>query len=183
MDFWKDAGPILLAGFVVASLMYALKVVSFRAWARSAKKAEELAEEARRQALDAAPKCVCGELATECMPQLRRSRGALDLLREWFAMPPRYRRVVETGGALCLCSSHAHVADALLDHFIHARIRAAFTKAYSEVAIDVAGFEQERLMVQLSESLTDNQKRATRKSVSTLRVLPKTGTEADGEQQ
>jgi hypothetical protein len=123
------------------------------------------------------PRCLaCGDPATECMPSIERSRGARDWLRELFAMPPRYRRVVR-GELPSLCRSHAHVADAMVDEFLHNRVRGAFTAAYTKVAVEAAGFEKEFLQKQLTESLTEDQKRAAKRAGATVTRLLKT---ADG---
>lgn len=109
------------------------------------------------------PKCgACGDPATEPMPSIERGRGAHDWLRELFAMPPRYRRVVKTDTP-ALCRSHAHVADAMVDEFLHNRVRGAFTSAYTKVAVEAAGFEKEFLTKQLQDSLTDDQKKAAKR--------------------
>jgi len=110
------------------------------------------------------------------MPSIERSRGARDWLRELFAMPPRYRRVVR-GEVPTLCRSHAHVADAMVDEFLHNRVRGAFTAAYTRVAVEAAGFEKEFLHKQLTESLTEDQKRAAKRAGATVTRLLKT---ADG---
>lgn len=123
------------------------------------------------------PRCIaCGDPASECMPNIERSRGARDWLRELFAMPPRYRRVVR-GELPTLCRSHAHVADAMVDEFLHNRVRGAFTSAYTKVAVEAAGFEKEFLQKQLTESLTEDQKRAAKRAGATVTRLLKT---ADG---
>lgn len=186
MEFWMQVFPIALVIFLLGPILFLAKklfaLVSKKEKDRLNREKAE-AEEAQRLAYEAAPKCICGELATESLPMLKRSRGAINFFREWFAMPPHYRRVVDKEAPLALCRSHAHVADAMLDHFIHS-VRASFCETYSGVAIKAAGFEQEKLMAQLNESLTEAQKRASRKVVAPLRVLPKTGTDSDaGEQQ
>lgn len=104
----------------------------------------------------------CGDPASEPLPSIERGRGAHDWLRELFAMPPRYKRVVR-GDYPSLCRSHAHVADAMVDEFLHNRVRGAFTAAYTKVAVEAAGFEKEFLTKQLSESLTEAQQREQRK--------------------
>jgi hypothetical protein len=113
---------------------------------------------------------VCADPATEAMPSIARGRGAKDWLRELFAMPPRYKRVVKNF-VPSLCSSHAHVADAMVDEFLHNRVRGAFTAAYTKVAIEAAGFEKEFLQKQLGESLTEDQKRAQKKAVIKTNVV------------
>lgn len=166
------------AGFVV--LFWMVKTIVFRLWDGQRMPPavrQALDEEAQRAILDASPKCICGELATQPMPILSRSRGASNYLREWFALPPRYRRVVDHLAQPMLCASHAHVADAVLDHFVHHRVRAVLSEAHAKVAVEAAGFETEGLLQRIADGLTDRQKRTTRGPVSPVRVLPRNGTE------
>lgn len=103
-------------------------------------------------------RCVeCGKPATEPSPLLKRGRGSS--VRDYFTMPPRYRRVIDREAPLCYCSSHAHVADAELTAFAAVEVDAAFKRAYAEVARKVAAFEQEGLADRVRDSLTDAQKR------------------------
>lgn len=141
---------------------------------------------AYRPELEEAPRCVCGRQATTRGPKIERGRGAYDWLRELFALPPRYKRVVPITGPLTVCDSHAHVADSLVEEFIHVRVRGMLTKAYREIATEAAAFEQEMLAKLLAESLTDEQKRelkreAARKNntnvVPMIPPAPKTGSE------
>ena len=126
------------------------------------------------------PRCLaCGDVASEPMPAIERSRGARDWFRELFAMPPRYRRVVRRDIA-CLCRSHAHVADAMVDEFLHNRVRGAFTAAYTRVAVEAAGFEKEFLQKQLTDSLTEDQKRAAKRAGATVTRLLRTAAGAGG---
>lgn len=126
-----------------------------------------------------APRCVCGAVAVEPTPTLQRGRGTV--LRDLFGLPPRYRRVVPRGAALVWCSSHAHVADALLAEFCAAEIRAAFSKAYAAVAARAAVFEQEDLPRRVLESLTDEQRRAAKRAgaPTSLRAVTRTGTDPE----
>lgn len=182
MKPWNEVASIayLAVGFVM--LIWLAKAIVFRLWDRPGMPADvrrAIDEETHRALLDASPKCICGEQATQPMPILNRSRGASNYVREWFAMPPRYRRVVNPMGLPMLCASHAHVADAVLDHFIHNRVRAVLSEASARVAVEAAGFEQEGLLQKIADGLTDRQKRTTRGSMSPVRVLPRTGTETD----
>lgn len=135
-------------------------------------------EEAVRALNDAMPKCVCGEQATEPAPHLRWNRGALDWLRTVFAAPPRFKRLIDPMTPPTLCKHHARVADSLLDDWLF-RTRSRYSEMNAKVAIEAAAFEQEVLVKLLSESLTDSQKRAMRKSTtSPLRVVnTRTGTD------
>lgn len=135
-------------------------------------------EEAIRALNDALPRCVCGEPATDPAPQLRWDRGAFDWLRSIFAAPPRFKRIIDHMMPPTLCKHHARVADAMLDEWLFKQ-RSRYSEINSKIAIEAATFEQESLLRQLSESLTDSQKRAMRKSSSPpLRVVsPRTGTD------
>lgn len=173
MDFWETYG----AG--IGSILIVMTII--RVWRDRTKKQTKLevttAEDAARAAYDALPKCVCGELATSPAPVLKRTRGAWDWLRTHFAAPPRYSRVTDLMRPAVFCASHAHVADALLDQFIF-RIRSGYSELNARVAAEAAAYEQEALLRSVNESLTELQKRATRKAPATIRVLPmKTGTD------
>jgi len=110
---------------------------------------------------DVRPRCVCGDLATDPGPSLRRTRG--DWLRSIFAAPPRYRRTVEALSEPVYCRSHAHLADVLLDQFIY-DLRAKQAAQNAAIASSAANFEQEGLRKLIVDSLTDDQKRAARKA-------------------
>jgi hypothetical protein len=141
----------------------------------------KIQEEIARAELEARPKCVCGELATEPMPMLKRSRGALDWLRSVFAAPPRYKRMIDRMQPPAICRYHADSADAMLDEWIF-KTRARYADLNTKTAIEAASFEQEALAAQLSNSLTELQKRATRKpTAQNLRVLPAVRNGTDGE--
>ncbi len=98
---------------------------------------------------------VCGLPATQVMPKIERGRGAWSWFRELFALPPQYKRTVPAFRPPTLCDSHAHVADAHVEEFIHVRVRGKLTEAYREIAKEAAVFEQETLAKLLTESLTD----------------------------
>ena len=173
MDFWQNYGLGFL-GLIVIMLIA-------KVWRERTKKPTKqevvIAEEVARAEYDSLPKCVCGELAKYPAPILKRDRGAWDWLRTHFAAPPRYKRVTDLMQPPVLCSSHAHVADALMDQFIF-RIRSGYSEMNAKVAAEAAGFEQEALIKCVGDSLTEMQKRATRKTTATIRVLPmKTGTD------
>jgi hypothetical protein len=180
MKAWNDATTTWYMAIGFVTLAFGAIWVIKRLWENprippDVRRAME--DDAQRAAYEASPKCVCGELAVEPMPTLSRSRGASNYIREWFAMPPRYRRVVSPIAPASLCASHAHVADAMLDHFIHHRVRAVISEASAKVAVEAAGFEQEVLLQKIRDSLTDRQKRTTRSSMTPVRVLPHTGTD------
>lgn len=179
---YNDVASIayLAIGFVV--LAWIAKAIVWRLWEGQKMPPDvrrAMDEETQRAFLEASTKCVCGELATQPMPRLSRSRGASNYIREWFAMPPRYRRVVDPLAPPMLCASHAHVADAALDHFVHHRVRAVLSEAAARVAVEAAGFEQEGLLQRVAESMTERQKRTTRGRALPIHVLPRTGTEPD----
>jgi hypothetical protein len=166
MDNWQNIGPgaILLAGVVIF-----LGVLLNRL--RKPIKIEVMeAEERLRAEHDAAPKCVCGELARFPAPVLQRDRGGWNWLRNFFAAPPSYRRVVDMMQPSVFCQAHAHVADAVMDQFIF-RVRSDYSALNARIAADAAGFEQESLLRLVGESLTENQKRATRRTTAPIRVL------------
>lgn len=140
------------------------------------------------------PRCVCGELATHVTPKLVRKRTSW--VRSFFAMAPRYKRVVPPTSYLFglweldipiedlgLCQTHAHVADAMMDKFIYQDVRAMQADTNEKIAIKAAGFEQEALLEQIKASLTDNQKKAARRGQSSgqVRLLTKTGTDGPTE--
>ena len=173
MDFWQDYGLGVLGLIVIVFI-----VNLWRGRAKKPTKVEvSLAEEMARAVYDSLPKCVCGEIARHPAPVLKRDRGAWDWLRTHFAAPPRYKRATDAMQPPVLCASHAHVADALMDEFIF-RIRSEYSGLNARVAAQAAGFEQEALLKCVGDSLTELQKRATRRSTATIRVLPmKTGTD------
>lgn len=173
MDFWQNYGLGLVA---LITVILGVKVA--RARIKTPSKNEVIAaEELARVEYESLPKCVCGEVAKFPSPILKRDRGAWDWLRTYFAAPPRYKRTVDLMNPPVFCSSHAHVADALVDQFIF-RIRSEYANLNSRIAAESAGFEQEALARCVGDSLTELQKRATRRPTAPLRVLPtKTGTD------
>jgi hypothetical protein len=167
MDFWQNTGPglILLAGVVIFLTTLLRRL-------RNPIKIEVMqAEERARADYDAAPKCVCGEVARFPAPVLKRDRGGWNWLRNYFAAPPSYRREVDMMQPAVFCQAHAHVADAVMDQFIF-RVRSEYSALNAKIASDAAGFEQEALLRMVGESLTELQKRATRKVAAPIRVLP-----------
>lgn len=113
------------------------------------------------------PTCMCGEPATKPMPRIKRSRGGYDLLRQFFAAPPRYKRVETLGkfGVKELCDVHAHVADAKIDEFLYVRIRGILSETNARLAVETAAFEKEGLVKALQEALTEKEKRMARQLV------------------
>lgn len=175
MDFWQTYGVAFLVVGVLAILIRFI-VKRFTGPTDVEIAAAEQAE------YDALPKCVCGEIARLPAPMLKRDRGAWDWLRNYFAAPPRYKRVVDMMQPAVFCAAHAHVADAMMDQFIF-RIRSEYSNVNAKIAADAAGFEQEALLKQVADSLTDSQKRATRKTPAPLRMLvARTGTDDDAGQ-
>ncbi len=180
MDFWINYGPglfiiggvLVFFGVLVRRLKHPIKIELMQA------------EDRARAEYEAAPKCVCGEVARFPAPVLKRDRGGWNWLRNYFAAPPSYRREVDMMQPPVFCQAHAHVADAAMDQFIF-RVRSDYSALNMKIAADAAGFEQESLLRLVGESLTDNQKRSTRKVTAPLRVLPmKTGTDdSNGETQ
>jgi hypothetical protein len=169
MERFNDIGPVLLAVFAIGFIVF----VAMRLKAKS--HVTIPVEEQERIAFEAAPKCVCGEVATHPTPRLQRSRGSW--IRKFFAAPPSYRREVDPMARPALCEPHAHVADSLMDRFIFG-VRQEHATLNAKIAQDAAGFEQEALLNMLRESLTDKQKRAQRLPVPiSIRALPKNGTD------
>jgi hypothetical protein len=137
-------------------------------------------EERERAALEALPRCACGELAKFPAPVLMRDRGTWDWLRNYFAAPPRYKRTINMMLPPVFCQAHVHVADALMDQFVY-RVRSEYAGLNSRTATEASAFEQETLARLVAESLTDLQKRASRKPLAAVRVLSaKTGTDETG---
>jgi hypothetical protein len=176
MDFWQTYGT----GFFLAAFVLVVGLILMNRAKHPVKLEMMRAEEEAREAYEAAPKCVCGDIARHPAPVLERTRGAWSWLRNIFAFPPSYRRTVDLQHPPVFCTAHAHVADAMMDQFIF-KIRSEYSNLNAKLAADAAGFEQEALLRAVSESLTDTQKRTTRKSPALVRVLPvRTGTD-DGE--
>jgi hypothetical protein len=110
-------------------------------------------------------RCPCGEEATHPSPTMARSRG--DILRSLFGAGPRYRRTVEALGIPVYCRSHAHLADVFMDKFIYG-VRTEQAETHANIAVRAANFEQEGLQKMILESLTDDQKRASRRPLSNV---------------
>src|ERR1700677_1026636 len=172
MDFWNNYGLVFAVAAVV--IVMALRI-RWRVKNRKPGTTLMTAEETARLDWELVPKCVCGDLATEPAPILQRTRGAYDFMRKYFAAAPKYKRVIDLMKPPAFCRAHIHVADAKLDQFIFG-VRKEYAELNSKVSADAAAFEQEFLRNLVADSLTETQKRATRKSVAPLRVLPqKTG--------
>ena len=173
MDFWTSYGLWVVTVGVVIGLGLRIR---WRAQKRKPSGEVMTAEESARLEWELVPKCVCGEMATEPAPLLQRTRGAYDFLRKYFAVAPRYKRVIDLMKPPAFCKTHVHVADAKLDQFIFG-VRSKYAALNSDVSAEAAAFELEALRNLVADSLTDTQKRAQKRS-STLRVLPqKTGTD------
>jgi hypothetical protein len=173
MDFWNSYGLALVAVAAVVVLVLRIR------WRVKNKPGTALlsVDETARGDWELVPKCVCGEVATEPAPILQRTRGAYDMMRKYFAAAPKYKRVIDLMRQPAFCKTHVHVADARLDQFIFS-VRSEYAALNSKVSADAAAFELESLRNLVADSLTETQKRATRKSVAPLRVLPqKTGTD------
>jgi hypothetical protein len=172
MDFWQTYGTGLLA---LAAIVF---VVARIIWNQKSKLPKGvIPEEQAKLDYELVPKCVCGAVATRPAPILRRTRGAYDFLRNYFAVAPRYKRIIDPMQTPEYCEQHAHTADAKLDQFIFA-VRSKYAALNAEISAEAAAFEQESLRNYVAESLTDLQKKFLRKPASTLRVLPpKTGTD------
>jgi len=173
MDFWTS--PSVMLAIAVGALIL-IAVLASRRRASSTIEAER-----ERLATEAAPKCVCGEVASDPAPQLKRGRGAWDYLRSLYGAPPRYSREIDHMRPPVFCRAHVHVADAKLDEFIF-NVRSDYSKLNADIAARAACFEQEHLLRHVADSLTEKQKRASRStSVSPpLRMVQRTGTEDEG---
>lgn len=119
-----------------------------------------------------APRCVCGEPATDPAPVLKRSRS--DVLRSYFGAPPRYKRAVDHMAVPAYCRSHAHLADVLLDRFVY-DLRAEQAATNASIAAKAANYEQEGLAKQIVESLTDDQRKASRRPSNVTRLVQNGG--------
>lgn len=174
MDFWTN--PYVLIGLAIIAAVGLIIVGRRRPPLVIAMEAER--ERVVSEATAAsAPRCVCGEIATDPAPMLRRGRGAWDWLRNLYGAPPRYTREVDHQRPPIFCRHHMHVADAELDKFIFG-VRSDYSKLNAEIAGRAAGFEQEHLQRLVAESLTEKQKRATRSvSAAPIRMVSRTGTE------
>lgn len=173
MDFWTN--PSLLVPLAVVVIL-AVALLQGRRGRRPGP-----AEEADRARADSAPRCVCGEPATDPSPILKRDRGAWDWLRNYFGAPPRYRREIDGMRPPAFCRSHAHVADEMLLQWVF-ETRAKYSALHVEVASGAAGFEQEHLLAKVQASLTEKQKRAVAKQLAprVVSIARATGTE-DGD--
>ena len=174
MDFWQEYWLVFVA-IVLGIAAYKMKK------SKPPTKMEVIAtEEVIRAEYEALPKCACGEVARFPAPVLTRDRGTWDWLRSYFAAPPRYKRTINMMLPPVFCQAHVHVADAIMDQFVY-RVRNEYAGLNSRIAAEAAGFEQETLAKLVGESLTEQQKRASRKPLATVRVLPaKTGTDDPG---
>ena len=142
-----DILPAVLGAF----FLFALIVIAVRKIFNQSVVVQQLPpEDFTRIELDAMPKCVCGELATEQAPYLRWSRGLFDWLRSVFAAPPRFKRVVDRMQPPTLCKHHARVADAALDKWIF-KMRARYSELNADIAAEAAAFEQEGLLRQVGD--------------------------------
>ena len=172
MDFWQNYG----LGFLIVAVVIGL--IARIVWNLKRKTPKGITpEEQAKLDYELVPKCVCGAVATRPAPILRRTRGAYDFFRNYFAVAPRYKRIIDPMQSPEYCEQHAHTADAKLDQFIFA-VRSKYAALNAEISAEAAAFEQESLRNYVAESLTDLQKKFLRKPVNTLRVLPpKTGTD------
>ena len=128
-----------------------------------------MAEEREREA--GITKCPCGEPATEPLPTIKRGRGGIAWLRDFFGMPPMWTREIDRFKPNLVCRSHAHVADemcnqALLD------TRARYAALNVEASTFLAGFEQEGLYAKIASSLTEKQKKEQAKARAALTPSP-----------
>lgn len=152
---------------------------------RSSHKQRKQAVVAEEALTDNQPRCICGEVATEPMPVLHRSRGQWDWLRRYFASPPMYNRTVDDSwGPKVLCRVHAHVADAKMDEFIYGKVRSILASANAQIATEAAAFEKETLLKSLSDSLTIKERAVVRKTTNGVNagtvVMPLTTTPSNG---
>ena len=155
------ASPFLLVGLFLIAIAFVVGSI-FRRRSTLTIASLELAQQ--EQARNA-PRCVCGEVATEPGPLFARSRS--DILRSYFGAPPRYKRRVDPVGTPLYCPSHAHLADVLVDQFVYT-IRSEQSQNNAAIAAKVANYEQEGLSRAIADSLTEEQKRAKRSNVTRL---------------
>jgi hypothetical protein len=165
MDFWTNP-TVIFAGTVMCFIIIIMVMLK-----RKPPVNMTLTEERERSVAETLPKCVCGEIATDPAPGLKRGRGAWDWLRNLYGAPPRYTREVDYMRPPVFCRAHVHVADALLDKFVFG-IRSRYSGLNAEIAGEAAGFEQEHLAKQVADSLTEKQKRDQKRSApGPLRVV------------
>lgn len=182
MNIIMNWGPYgVWAICLVALLVMAVKIYKRNKGKHPAPTEEDFAAleySEQQEMLDKWPKCPCGDLATHTAPQLVRSRTGF--LQAFFAMPPRYRRVVKkvkVRDDCVFCETHAHVADAMMDRFIYNDVRNTQAETNKNISILASTFEKEGLVEQIRDTLTEKQKRATRRPPPLI-VLPKpTGTD------
>jgi hypothetical protein len=105
--------------------------------------------------------CVCGQPATEPAPGIQRGRGGVNWLRNYFGMPPRWKRIVDSSQPPAFCASHAGVADEMVNQGL-LDLRAKYAALNVDSSIFIAGFEQEHLLAKVKDSLTENQKKEQR---------------------
>ena len=177
MDFWQNYGAYV--AMALAVIFVTARIIWRYRDKRPRSTDSATVEENARIEWELVPKCVCGDIATEPTPVLQRTRGAYDYARLYFGAAPKYKRVIDHMRPPTLCKAHAHVADAKLDQFIFS-VRSRYAELNSAVSADAAAFEQESLRILVADSLTELQKRATRKTAGPLRALPKKASDETG---
>lgn len=178
-EFWSS--PVAYVVIIIS----AIAVLAITAWKRRPTKLNAtltaMAEERERES--GGTRCPCGEQATDPAPVIRRSRGGLDWLRNYFGVPPRWTREIDHMRPPVFCRSHAHVADEMVNQALM-DLRAKYASVNVESATVIAGFEQEHLLTKVSLSLTDKQKKAQRSAapgpLRAVSSIVRTGTDDEG---
>jgi hypothetical protein len=175
-EFWSSPAAYIFGALAVAAILIA--IVRSRRPSRLRATLTAMAEERVRE--DNTTRCPCGEVATEPAPTIKRGRGGIAWLRDYYGMPPMWTRETDRFRPNVFCSSHAHVADEMTNQSL-LDIRAKYAALNVETAAVVAGFEQEKLLQKIGDSLTDNQKAERKRAQrgTELRAVPslRTGTE------
>lgn len=159
---WES--PFLIVPLLLMSIAFVLWAV-FRRRSTKLITSSEAAPVAR---VPDVQRCICGEAATDPGPVLKRSRG--DVLRSYFGAPPRYKRAIDLMAPPKYCRSHAHLADVLMDRHIY-DLRAEQAATNASIAGKAANYEQEGLDRQIAESLTEDQKKASKRTSNVTRLV------------
>jgi hypothetical protein len=175
-EFWSS--PVAYVVLVVSVIAVLTMVVKMRRPAKINATLTAMAEEREREM--GGTRCPCGETATDPAPVIRRSRGGLDWLRNYFGVPPRWTREIDHMRPPVFCRSHAHVADEMVNQAL-LDLRAQYAGMNVTSATIIAGFEQEHLLAKVQASLTDKQKKAQRSAapgpLRSVSSIVRTGTD------
>lgn len=179
MDFWKEP----FVWFVLAGAL-SLGIIIFKLRHPSKINATLLAMAEERVRESGPQPCPCGAAATEPAPTIKRGRGGIAWLRDFFGMPPMWTRETDHFKPHVFCRSHAHVADEMVNQAL-LDLRARYANLNVESSAFIAGFEQEGLLEKVKMSLTEGQKKAQARAKMAaspgLRAVPSLRTGTDEE--